>query len=263
LTRSVREQNFRRCTDWKTVADIPGPAIDDFRDDNDPNTSLWDYGPDSEHVKEVVLSLLFNRRSIGPITLALFWQDALGDDMGLRVVNTPGHTPYVPGAHLHYELTNPQLGDYPRFALAVGKRGALIPLKRGDVRDLVEDAYVAGTLPTTGVHPHLQLEVNDLIAARFVTPSELIGQNVPVFDIRGLAMAPHIPNAIQSNSANLFKDLHSRRIGGNDVFVLYCEDASHSRVLARRARAQNYRPKTLIGGFTAWCAAGYTVAGPP
>lgn len=264
LARSVREAVFRGRQVWQSVDDVSEDAIDEFKDYDDPETSLWADGNHGEHRGDVVLALAFSRPSIGKFALAMLWQDdaAIGDDLGNRIVQSDGFTPYIPAQPLHYHVSNPSPGDYARLALAAGNRAETpVHLSAEDFRQLIEDAYLARTIPEGGLLPKLQQEIKELIKRRFVEAADLRADlSVPIFDIRDPAAATSkIARAEFIRIDEFDKVLHDKKVGKKDSFVIYCEDGRQSFQVARHLRQTGKTLRILVGGFIEWAHLGFEV----
>jgi rhodanese-related sulfurtransferase len=261
LARSVRATALGGRESWRTIDDVPDSAADEFIDNDDLETSLWTDGENGERRNDVLLALAFARSSIGTFGLAMLWQDdaALGEDLGLRIIQSDGDTPYILARPLHYHVSNPETTDYKRLALASASR-AILSLNREDIRQLIEDAFVAKAIPPEGLRPNLQQEIDDLIRRRFVTADELHATSgVPIFDIRDPAHATQrIPHSTFAREADFQKLLHDKKIGKRDAFVIYCDHGDESFKVARTLRQKlENMPRVLIGGLANWLQLGY------
>lgn len=243
-----------------TEGAVSSDAIDDFRDADDPETSLWT--DDGERRGDVVLALAFNKKSIGSFAFAMLWQDdgAIGDDLGMRIIQSKGETPYVPARSLHYHVSQPQEADYERLVLAAAHRGDIPTVRSEDLRNLIEDAYLAGTLPV-GLEPEMQEEIDDLIGRRFVCADAVNGGSVePIFDLRDPSAASQkIANAEFVSGAELEKVLMKKRIGKRTSFVMYCGDGAASLSVARELWKKQKSVRVLVGGFAEWTRLGFPV----
>ena len=264
LGRSVRESYFRNCDQWKSVADIPNDAIDEFIDYDDPETSLWTDDVDGLNRADVMLALAFARPSIGKFSLAMLWQNdnAVGDDLGNRIVQSDGDTPYLAARHLHYHVSNPRPSDYGKLALAAANRGEISTLSVEDFRILIEDAYLTGNIPGDGLRPKLQKEIDDLIQRRFIKPGELwTDSRTPIFDIRPRARVSRKIDRAEFVSPDEFERvLHDRRIGSKDTFVIYCDDGNQCIPVARQLRQAGKTLRVLVGGIGEWVRLEYATS---
>jgi len=241
---------------------IPPEAIDEFRDGDDLETSLWGDGEAAEHRREVFLSLILAKRSIGPLAVAMLWQDDenIGDDLGGRIVQSEGFTPYVDGRRLHYHVSNPTLQDAPRLVMAAAGRDDMPTLTREAAFNLIEDAKFENKLVTAGLDPTMQREVEKIVKQRFVDAEALRGESHErVFDVRGAGVTQKIVGATVIAEAEIAALLHRSRIGKEDVITLYCVDGVESKRIARTLRVAGKKPRVLLGGFTEWTERGFEI----
>jgi len=241
---------------------IPPEAIEEFRDGDDLETSLWDDGEAAEHRREVFLSLILAKRAIGPLSVAMLWQDdeSIGDDLGGRIVQSEGATPYVDGRHLHYHVSNPTLQDSPRLVMAAARRNEMPTLTREAAFNLIEDAYFENKLVTEELDPRMKREVERIVKQRFVEAEVLRGESHErVFDLRE-GVTQKIVGATVVAEAELLALLHRSRIGKEDVITLYCSDGIESKRIARALRPAK-KPRILLGGFSEWLRRGFEIEG--
>lgn len=236
---------------------IPQDAIDDFIDEDDPETSLWNDGIDGDRREDVILALAFARFSIGKFALALLWQDdpAIVNDAGSRIIQSDGETPYAPAIPLHYHLSKPEAVDYERLVRAVmGRNEYLVKLSAESVRNLIQNAFLAGSVPSTGIRPKLQAQINELIDRRFVRVNELdTSAAIPIFDLRHPTdVIQKIQNAEFVDPAKLESTLHLKRVGKKDPFIIYCQDGRASLEVARGFWKNEKTVRVLIGGMNEW-----------
>lgn len=259
LARDVLASAFAGCETWESAAAVSQAATIEFFSENDAETSLWDDGPVKENRTEILRSLLFSRRSIGKISVALLWQDALPEEVGVRITQSDADGPYTPARHLHYHLANPKAADYTELALAVGRRHDITTYTRSDLLDFLEEAQVLGIIPSD-IDPRLRNEIDKVIRARLVTPHDLQAAGARhILDIRTIAnrVSIHGSRSVQGSVDHIRRDLIKNTASTRDTIVIYCEDGTTSRDVARALRAEtNYGPKVLIGGIAAWITAG-------
>lgn len=239
---------------------LPEDAVEEFRG-KDPEISLWTDGDDGEREQDVFLSLIFSGKSIRSVTLALLWQDdpRIDGDLGKRIIQSEGETPYVPGRDLHYHVSEPAADDAPRLLRAAINRRKLPTLTQDKVWDLVEDLYLADRIPEQGLDPQKQREIEKAMKKRCVTAAELQAEVKPiVFDVRHDAAGTRkIPGAAVVVEAELSKQIQLAHIAREDVFTLYCADGTESRRMARELRAGPWKKvRVLTGGLQAWLAQG-------
>ncbi len=262
LARSVRASSFRGLETWNDRADVPEPAVDEFTDADDPETSLWTDGEDASRRIDLLLSLTFKRPSIGKLSLAMLWQDdeRVGTDLGRRIVQSDGDTPYVPARPLHYHVTEPRTEDYRDLAFASGRR-ELLAISGEKIRELIEEAFVTRSIPTEGLGEHLQDEIRQLLQRRFVDSVEVrASPTLPIFDIRAVSpMEQKIRGAQVVREADLAAVLHRAKIGKGDAFVIYCQDGNESLRVARTLRGLQKAPRVLVGGINEWLSQGFEV----
>jgi rhodanese-related sulfurtransferase len=262
LGRKVREKLLHGLEGWRSADDIPADALDEFRDGDDPETSLWLDGAETEHRRDVLLSLIPSRRSIGPIDLALLWQDDayVGDDLGRRIIQSDGITPYVPGRRLHYHVSEPTGDDSSRLVLAAANRNDIPTYTREAIENLIEDAYLRNDILPEGLDAKLLKEIQKLAKTRFVSAKDLLNEGCKdVFDLRKAEEITQKIVAAEIVAENEIETvINNRRLGKENVFTVYCADGTASRRAARTLReAGKKRVRFLIGGFAEWTRQGF------
>ncbi len=239
--------------------ELPEDAVEEFRG-KDMETSLWEDGPTGEHQRDVFLSLIFAGRTIRSVSLALLWQDEhdVGDDLGNRITQSNGDTPYIEGRHLHYHVSDPTLDDAPRLLRAAIRRKTLPTLTQDEVLDIIEDMYLRDCIPE-GLDPQKAREIGKIIKKRCVKVGALHAEQKPiVFDVRENAEGTtKIPGATLVSRAELTKTIQLAHVAREDVFTVCCADGIESRQIARELRSGAWKKaRFLIGGFQAWMAEG-------
>ncbi len=235
-------------------------ALDEFQDGDDLETSIWSDGEEAQRRRDVILSLILARQSIGTLSVAMLWQDDenIGADLGGRIVQSDGLTPYLAGRDLHYHVSYPKIEDASRLLLAVAKRKEIFLLTREIVFDLLEDAFLESMFEMDGLHKNMQREVAKFVQQRFIQAHALRTEpRDRLFDLRESA-TEKIVGAKVVTEKDLAIQLHRLRIGKEDVFTLYCSDGSESKRIARSLRPAK-KPRILVGGYNEWVAGGFEI----